>query len=1278
MAPKRENPTAVLAELLAAMSRQPISRPEPQDTQTNLASALLANSRINMPKKAETSGTSGPSVLSRIIDVLSRPNYAVAETLNRLKNDIHDIGPEQSPLDILSGIPAGLSGQKKTTFTGIFKADREAQGEESTFLGDFLPGLALDIFTDPTTYLGVGAISKIGKAFKGEKAAIPIAERAPFSINESVADALPVPSGGPSVPGAVDASRSLLRGADQPLIPAQPGMRQGIGNAPIKIPSDLRWEMLAKNYEPKHGVTPKNIDEAELAQYKTEFSDMMKPTPRTDDEKAADLIAHTLMGRLPDNLKNDLAKNMSRAERMEMDRAIARHAESMKKGKSKGGKRPKPPVADFKTPFRRAEDIVADIAKGDPRAATEIAPKINELPPLTQLDQALGNNVGRNAIKNMKIAKDKHLNPVQQLELYRNALKRTTASSPAERLFAATQILRATETFLETQGIGMKWWDGSKIKLSEAIQEMGNGEIPLEVLRQFQSKNPIGGMATAIENLRAKAAISDSPMADLAISQMTKKVAEANVNLNPARAAQVQKGIEDEVRTALGAANVSPGNIDGTLGIVRDVLRSRVPAAQQALNRNQRNINLLLSGAPGAKVVWQDINAAVNRAIEAQIGVTAIEAGTQLGKGNKAVEFLGTRFATFYGMRDIKPFEMDHLLSAESNAAKRGALWSSIAKSTEVQQRVGAFQAAQGKLPPADALEEGVADHFRDVMERLFSSTGIKNEAESVSLRAGMTMESLNNELRRVGSEHYFHKSEPYAEGTDWLKSWEDWDVTGDPINTMAKVELAVERLAGKNALYDDIASRWGVRKPTGEHRYKIGDPRFDGVYFDKEMASQIQRTLANLDNIYEPGSKAAKYFDAIQRIWKTHVTIYSPSHHVTNAIGDGWLSWMAGVNNPLVYKRAADVLKAQKGRYGTLDDVEALIGKGASARPGIKQVAKFRGQSLSADDIYIAAHKRGLLLSAKQLEDIFGDELIPKIKPFGGKVHGAASKLSQTRDHWFRIAHFIDAVGKSKAKTLEEAFDSAAHEVRKWHPDGMDLTNFERKYLRRVFPFYSWQRKAIPLVLKSLVEKPGKVLAYPKGMEALQAYMGVDAPSRSDPFPVDQLFPDWVKEGGIGPIAKTGMGGLPGIIAGLSRQGADPDTGEPIGGYTLLNPGLPFTDAFSEFAGMGNPSDPIEGALGMVTPFAKVPAELAFDKNIRTGAPVTADLNRYLTEQIPLVSILSRITGMGIAGPTERGEREGFNLEALINLLTGAGLTGTGPYQIQAHIEEGKRAVSR
>jgi hypothetical protein len=241
-----------------------------------------------------------------------------------------------------------------------------------------------------------------------------------------------------------------------------------------------------------------------------------------------------------------------------------------------------------------------------------------------------------------------------------------------------------------------------------------------------------------------------------------------------------------------------------------------------------------------------------------------------------------------------------------------------------------------------------------------------------------------------------------------------------------------------------------------------------------------------------------------------------------------------------------------------------------------------------------------------------------------------------------------------------------------------MDLTDFERKYMRRIMPFYSWQRKAIPLVLKSLVEKPGKVLAYPKGMEALQAYMGVDSPSRSDPFPVDQLFPDWVKEGGIGPIAKTGMGGLPGIIAGLSRQGVDPDTGEDIGGYTLLNPGLPFTDAISEFGGMGNPSDPIQGALGMVTPFAKVPAELAFDKNIRTGAPVTSDLNRYLTEQVPIASILSRITGMGFGGPTERGAKEGFNLEALINLLTGAGLTGTGPYQVQAHIEEGKRAVGR
>lgn len=1208
MAKKQENPTQILARLLSAISQQPISSPSGNNT-ADLATSLLMQSRVSSPVPKESSGTGGPSVLERIFDVLSRPNYAIAETVDRITDDLADVPGKEGPGYVLEGLWKGLTGEEKTTFTKLWtQADKKKYGEAGPM--SVAGGLFLDIFTDPTTYIGAGLIGKAGRA---PKIADEIGEA--LTIADKVGDVTKaVPDAG-RVIGAVPPPQSVTPDLGRAITPP-PGARQELTLPPLVAPG---VGTLKFGPEAQMGLREAN-----------ELAARGLPTGATDDF---------------------IDEGTSFIQRMAEGRRAAAAARQ-------------PGLAGDVV---RGEETLQQIARGERAAVERVAPAASRIQPSTPVDVALGTNVGRQAQSRMSI-RGNQLNPVQQLELYRNALKHTTGE-PAARIATAVKILREAENFLETQGIGFRYWDGQNIKLSDVVQEMG-GTATVDALRGFTQRNPTGEIGQVIENLRARSAMRDSPMSDLAISQMTKKSAEADAVLTPARAAQVNADISKEVRTALGAANVAPANIDGTVKIIDDILRARINPAQAGLNRNQRNIHALMAGGPGAQKVWQQINDVVTRAIEVKLGTTARNAGTQIGTKAKVFDFLGERFATHWGMKDLRPLELDHLLSAESNAARRMGLWSKLVQGTTEAERLGAFKAAQGKLPPATVAEEQAMDYMSDVLSRLFASSGIN----SVATRSGMTMDALNSELKRVGSKYYFTKGDEYKDGIKWLDSWKAWNMADDPVDAMAKLELAVERLSGKYALYDDVAARWGSKAPQGEFRYKVDDPRFAGVWFDKDMASQVQKMLSNLDNVYEPSSKVAKYFDAIQRIWKTHVTIYSPSHHVNNLTGDAWLSWMAGVNNPLVYKKAADVLKGQSRRYESLDEVEALVSRGVSPKAGGKEILKFKGKPVTADEIYTAAHQKGILLSAKQLEDIFGDELFRGVKPFGGKVHGAASALTQRRDHWVRLAHFIDVLNKSKAKTLDDAFEEAAHTVRKYHPDGMDLTNFERKVMRRIIPFYSWQRKSIPLIMKFLVQKPGKVAMIPKGMEALQAQMGIEAPSRTDPFPVDQLFPDWMRESGIGPIAKTGMEGFPGIIAGLSRQGVNPNTGEDIGGYTVASPANPLVDFFAEFGGMGNAKDPIQGIASSVTPFAKVPAELFFDKNVRTEAPVSGDYNRYITEQIPLLGIASRITGLGIGGPTNRGATEGFNLEALINWLTGAGLIGTGPYQVQANIEEGRR----
>lgn len=123
--------------------------------ETNRATANEIASFGETPPEKE-----GPGLLTRIFDVLQRGNYAMAEATRRAMKDPSDIktGTEPGQESILGGFVGGLTGKHKTTFADVLEQEGMKDGVART-----VTGLALDIFADPTTYLGVGAL----KAAKG-------------------------------------------------------------------------------------------------------------------------------------------------------------------------------------------------------------------------------------------------------------------------------------------------------------------------------------------------------------------------------------------------------------------------------------------------------------------------------------------------------------------------------------------------------------------------------------------------------------------------------------------------------------------------------------------------------------------------------------------------------------------------------------------------------------------------------------------------------------------------------------------------------------------------------------------------------------------------------------------------------------------------------------------------------------------------------------------------------------------------------------------------------
>ena len=482
------------------------------------------------------------------------------------------------------------------------------------------------------------------------------------------------------------------------------------------------------------------------------------------------------------------------------------------------------------------------------------------------------------------------------------------------------------------------------------------------------------------------------------------------------------------------------------------------------------------------------------------------------------------------------------------------------------------------------------------------------------------------------------------------MDQWREWDIddpldfldrmygAGMKINTEWSVAQSFLRFGKQHDLVASAPKEGFVKLGVAagqESTFAAFLPK--GTYVAKELASEIHR----LDEITresrkldgELGHAIHKYFDPIQNAWKFAITLPRPGHHVRNAIGDTSLTFVA--EGTRQFKRAAeDAFKvmAVRNDYNGVDITKAMQAMDLPPVPkGGEVISSGRYGDLTADQIYEYASRHGLLptyhVGEDYLDDVIEKSGVQKVADAvtfrGTKLEAVAGGVSTYRDHFSRLQHFLQIIHKQQSKTpgygeklpkdLDEMLDAAAKRVKRFHPDGSMLATGEAKYLRRLIPFYSWFRGALPAIVESTAAHPGRVLIFPKASYNLAVSLGVDPYSLSDPFPEDQLFPSFLTEQALGPVANIG------------------------GSYFGINPGIAHIDVANTL------SDPVRGVAGMVSPLLRVPAELLAGGQWGTGAKIN-DTSDYIDSSIPGVNYLSNVTGQSVTG-------------SLASLLGGGGL---------------------
>jgi hypothetical protein len=610
----------------------------------------------------------------------------------------------------------------------------------------------------------------------------------------------------------------------------------------------------------------------------------------------------------------------------------------------------------------------------------------------------------------------------------------------------------------------------------------------------------------------------------------------------------------------------------------------------------------------------------------AQVMKDAGFATTDLGMRAEFANYVAASRAFFphMGNEQLRPLLLGYRNLAQRDAMLYTAQLSKFAKQSTIEQQVEAFRYLQKGETVTDPAMSQITDDLAKLWNQVLGDT---HDKFGFVGRNGISGKDLQAKF-----EHYGVNPKQFPlDYADVANSWKKWDVK-DPLELASKVHAAAQAVIADKILGASFTMNFGekVWKPglvkvlnTGG-RSRIAQLIDTSMYYPKDVAQQMHLIDKTLEEFAKPATnnKFLRTLDSALHSYKAGLTIYNLGHHVRNMTGDVWLSAMDGMSNPKYYTRGHVVLATRNAAHQGFDAIAAAKAAGVTDMNKSVLTVIHRGKEikLSPAQEYDLGYNVGLYPSYSVLEDLNIDaraagDVTTKLRtrsPLKGNVQKVAAGVSEYRDHWVRASHFNWAMTQAplnSSKTLEEALRMAAEKagarVRKVHPDGSDLSQMERQVMRRSILFYSWIRKAIPLVATGMVQRPGRFMMYPKATYNLAESQGIDLKSFGDQFPTDQLFPSWMEDGTQGVMA-----------------------GSP-GNYWQSKPGIPASDVMDQYG--TNPLGTLRTIMGSTNPLARVPYEMASGNSMGTGSKIK-DKSEYVDSQLPFAGFIDKITGRSLS----------------------------------------------
>lgn len=402
-------------------------------------------------------------------------------------------------------------------------------------------------------------------------------------------------------------------------------------------------------------------------------------------------------------------------------------------------------------------------------------------------------------------------------------------------------------------------------------------------------------------------------------------------------------------------------------------------------------------------------------------------------------------------------------------------------------------------------------------------------------------------------------------------------------IGYMTKEKMIKDVLSDPN-LAMEASSK--IAQPKGSVLRRINDKS----YYVSKGASNVLNNFEKLVNDESSINKMLQTYDGLQRVFKK-LALFTGSYHFTNATGSlasQYISGMGFKNLAKYNTEAAYTMKLvsdaseKAGKNLTEAEAKAVKEFDDYLRQGISGVGQYSDEFIRRDSETIS---KELSHQAKPRSERMKENLKPQ------NWLESSRKLAENMDEVFRFGTYKwqKATGKSSKE--------AADQVVKTHFNYNDLTGVEREGLRRLMPFYTFTRKAIPFVLSSMVSHPDRLSNIDKGIDAAYESSGQNP----------EITPDYAKNNMQIPLP-------PQIMELLGMDGNNP---------LSVSLGLPQSS-------LANTVDnPLGNLWNMATPLLKVPGDIARNENFM-GAPISRTETEEEQKPIQLLKMLGIDANMG------------------------------------------------